>query len=190
MIVSINLLTRHNRYTKHITHMHTAQDLMKELRLEAAVTRRHLAVVPFDKADYKPHEKSESLGRLAVHVAEIIAWWRSCIEHEALDFIDFEPRDISSNEELLSYFDQLLNEAESTLMKSKEEDLDMDWSMKHGDIILFTLPKRQVLRIFCMNHLVHHRAQLGVYLRMLNVPLPATYGPSADDEDVLLIIAY
>jgi len=66
----------------------------------------------------------------------------------------------------------------------------MDWSMTHGDEILFTLPKKQVVRIFCMNHLVHHRAQLGVYLRILDIPIPAVYGPSADDEEVTLIRAF
>jgi len=170
--------------------MSITSDLIKELQLEAKVTRRYLASVPFDKADYKPTEKSESLGRLAIHVAEIIDWWRSCLKDAELDFIDFEPKDIRSNQELLSYFDDLLSVAENALLEVKDEDLDKEWSMKHGEIVLFTLPKRQVIRMFCMNHLVHHRAQLGVYLRMLDVPVPATYGPSADDEDVLLINPY
>jgi len=167
--------------------MTLAQDLLNELTLEAAVTRRYLAAVPFEKADYKPAEKSESLGRLAIHVAEIIDWWRSCLKEDELDFIDFEPKDIRSNQDLLSYFDGLLSGALAALNEAKEEDFDKVWSMKHGKDVLFTLSKRQVLRIFCMNHLVHHRAQLGVYLRMLDIDVPATYGPSADDEEVLLI---
>ena len=167
--------------------MPIAQDLLKELTLEAAVTRRYLAAVPFDKADYKPTKKSESLGRLAIHVAEIIDWWRSCLKEDQLDFIDFEPKDIKSTEALLSYFDGLLAGAVAALKEAKDEDFDKEWSMKHGDDILFTLPKKQVARIFCMNHLVHHRAQLGVYLRLLDIPVPATYGPSADDDNVILI---
>ena len=170
--------------------MSQALDLLKELQLEAAVTRRYLENVPFDRADYKPTEKSEALGRLAIHVAEIIAWWKDCITRSELDFIDFEPRDINTNAELLNYFDSLLAEAESVLKNTKDEDLDKEWSMRHGDIVYFTLPKRQVLRVFCMNHLVHHRAQLGVYLRLLDVPVPATYGPSADDENVILTNRY
>jgi uncharacterized damage-inducible protein DinB len=69
----------------------------------------------------------------------------------------------------------------------KDEEFSKEWSMKHGDEILFTLQKKQVARLFCMNHLIHHRAQLGVYLRILGIDVPATYGPSADDEDVILI---
>ena len=167
--------------------MTIGQELLQELTLEAAVTRRYLDSVPFDKFEYKPTEKSESLGRLAIHVAEIIAWWTSCIDNDKLDFIDFEPKDIKSKDELLSYFDNLLADAKTSLTNVKDEEFEKEWSMTHGDDILFTLPKRQVARLFCMNHLVHHRSQLGMYLRLLDIPVPATYGPSADDEDVILI---
>lgn len=162
-------------------------DLTAELRLEAAVTRRYLEVVPFDKADFRPAETSEPLGRLAVHVAEIIAWWKSVLLNDSLDFEHFEPEVVCNNEELLAYFDGLLAGAVQALKGASEAGLRGTWSMWHGDEILFALPKSQVLRLFCMNHLVHHRAQLGVYLRILGVPVPATYGPSADDENVLLI---
>ena len=162
-------------------------ELLQELTLEATVTRLYLDSVPFDKLDYKPTAKSESLGRLTIHVAEIIAWWTSCIDNDKLDFIDFEPKDIKTKGELLSYFDNLLADAIPSLTTVKDVEFDKDWSMTHGDDILFTLPKRQVARLFCMNHLVHHRSQLGVYLRLLDIPVPATYGPSADDDDVILI---
>ena len=167
--------------------MTTTEELLKELKQEGAVTRRYLERVPFDRVEFQPNEKAEKLGRLAVHVAEIIAWWNECISHDQLDFIDFEPKDIKSSVELLRYFDDLLLEAVRALSTSKDSDLEKEWSMRHGKEIYFTLPKRQVLRIFCMNHLVHHRAQLGVYLRLLNIAVPATYGPSSDDEDVLLV---
>jgi len=146
--------------------------------------------VPFDKKDFRPAEKSEALGRLAIHLAEITAWWTSCIEDDKLDFKDFEPREINSSAALLAYFDQLLESAKRSLKEAKDEVFDTDWSMTHGDEILFTLPKKQVVRIFCMNHLVHHRAQLGVYLRILDIPIPAVYGPSADDDEVSLIRAF
>ena len=107
-----------------------------------------------------------------------------------MDFENFEPKDIHSTDELLVYFDALLAEAQTALATVKNKEFEKDWSMTYGDEILFTLPKKQVARIFCMNHLVHHRAQLGVYLRLLNIPVPATYGPSADDEDVISIIKY
>jgi uncharacterized damage-inducible protein DinB len=170
--------------------MALAQDLINELTQEGAVTRRYLERVPFDKAAFKPHENSETLGRLAIHVAEIVAWWKACLLNDELDFINFEPRDITTTEQLLFYFDELLAEAITSLAEAKPGDFDKNWSMRHGEDILFTIPKKQVIRTFCMNHLVHHRAQLGVYLRILNVPVPATYGPSADDDDVLLIDLY
>lgn len=170
--------------------MTIARDLLNELKQEAAVTRKYLESVPFDKKDYKPHEKSETLGRLAIHVAEIIAWWKSCIVDNELDFIDFEPKDITSTSQLLFYFDELLLEAETVLEQAQDEDFEGLWSMRHGEDIFFTLPKKQVARTFCLNHLIHHRAQLGVYLRLLDIPLPATYGPSADDDQVILINPY
>jgi uncharacterized damage-inducible protein DinB len=167
--------------------MTIGQEFLQELTVEAAVIRKYLENVPFGKLEYRPTEKSETLGRLAIHVAEIIAWWTSVVETNKLDFIDFEPKDIKSKEELLSYFDSLLVAAKNSLANANDEEFKNEWSMTYGDDILFTLPKKQVARLFCMNHLVHHRSQLGVYLRLLNIPVPATYGPSADDEDVTLI---
>jgi uncharacterized damage-inducible protein DinB len=167
--------------------MTIGQTLCQELTLEAVVTRKYLALVPFNKGDFKPTEKSETLGRLAIHIAEIIAWWKACVENDKLDFIDFEPAAIHSQEQLLTYFDKLLEEARQSLLNVCDQEFEKEWSMTHGNEVLFTLPKKQVARIFCMNHLVHHRAQLGMYLRLLGISLPATYGPSADDDDVILI---
>ncbi len=167
--------------------MPLAQDLLNELKQEAAVTSKYLERVPFEKQNYKPHHKSETLGRLAVHVAEIIAWWKECLMNDELDFIDFVPMSITSTTELLSYFDQLLLEAEKVLSEAKAEIFEKEWTMRNGETVLFTLPKKQVVRTYCMNHLVHHRAQLGIYLRLLEIPVPATYGPSADEDDVITI---
>ncbi len=166
--------------------MNYLQDVIRELELEAQVTRNYLAVVPFDKAEYQPASKSETLGRLAIHVAEIIAWWKQCLTNSSLDFSTFEPANITSTTELLSYFDDLLEQSLATLATTTMEELDKEWSMKNGDVTYFTLSKKQVIRVFCMNHLVHHRAQLGVYLRLLDISIPATYGPSADDYKVVL----
>ncbi len=115
-----------------------------------------------------------------------MAWWKQIIENDNLDFIDFEPKEITSTSELLLYFDNLLKDAFNALRKVEDEALDQQWSMAHGEEIYFTLPKKQVLRLFSMNHLVHHRSQLGVYLRMLDIAVPATYGPSADDFEITL----
>jgi uncharacterized damage-inducible protein DinB len=166
--------------------MTIGQELLQELTLEAEVTRRFLASVPFDKTEFQPNEKSEKLGRLAIHVAEILAWWKQVIENDKLDFIAFKPKDIKTTDELLSYFDNLLMEAKYVLSKVVNEEFYNEWSMTHGEETYFTLPKKQVLRLFCMNHLVHHRSQLGVYLRLLDIPVPATYGPSADDFEMIL----
>lgn len=167
--------------------MTIGQELLQELELESQVTRRFLAAVPFDKAIFKPHEKSEQLNHLAIHVAEIVAWWTAVIEKDVLDFEHFQQEQIHSTEHLLEYFDALLTKAKHSLSTVLDEELQKSWSMTNGEDIHFTLPKKQVLRVFCMNHLIHHRAQLGVYLRLLNISVPAAYGPSADDDNVILI---
>lgn len=167
--------------------MTIGQEFLSELVLESKVTRKYLESVPFDKKDFSPAEKSEKLGRLAIHIAEITAWWTSCVRDSRLDFIDFEPKNIQSSAELLTYFDELLAEAKKALSEVNDEEWEKEWSMTYGEEVLFTLPKKQVARTFCMNHVVHHRAQLGVYLRILEIPVPAAYGPSADDENVTLI---
>ena len=170
--------------------MNFLEEITNELRQEAGVTRRYLEQVDFGDRNFQPHNNSEKLGRLAIHVAEIIAWWKNILEHEELNFLNFEPKPIDSTEELLTFYDHLCGEAMTSLTKASESQLDKNWSMKYGDEILFTLNKREVLRKFCMNHLIHHRAQLGIYLRMLGKSIPATYGPSADDTNVTLIESF
>lgn len=170
--------------------MSLKQGIINELTQEAVVTRKYLASVPFDKITFKPHEKSETLGVLAIHVAEILAWWKECLLNDKLDFIDFEQEKITTTEQLLFYFDNLLTQSLKVISEAKPKDFLKEWSMVHGETVLFTLPKKQVMRTFCMNHLIHHRAQLGVYLRLLDIPVPAAYGPSADDKDVTLIDPY
>ncbi len=166
--------------------MTIGQELLQELMIESAVTRRYLECIPFDQLHFKPNEKSETLGRLAIHTAEIIAWWSSVVHSDKLDFIDFEPKDIQTREELLAYFDDLLAAAKVSLMSAQDNVFEQEWSMMYGEDVLMKLPKKQIARIFCMNHFIHHRAQLGVYLRFLSIPIPATYGPSADDDHVIL----
>ncbi len=100
---------------------------------------------------------------------------------------EFEPKDVQSNEALLAYLDDLLSKAKTLLANAKDEAFTKEWSMTYGENILFTLPKKQVAMLFCINHLVHDRAQLGMYLRLLDIPLSVTYGPSADDDVLILI---
>ena len=163
------------------------KDILSELRQEAEVTRRFLEKVDFSKSDFQPHEKSEKLGRLAIHVVEIIAWWKNVLERKEMNFMIFEPKEIKSTIELLEYFDGLIDQATKAILSTDESELTKSWSMKYGDEVLFTLNKKEVIRKFCLNHLIHHRAQLGIYLRMLDISVPAVYGPSADDENITLI---
>jgi uncharacterized damage-inducible protein DinB len=164
--------------------MKHSERLLAEYRQEAIATRKILERVPFDQLDYKPHEKSMSLGRLATHVAEINGWWKECLVNDVLDFAvgDFTPRICQNSEELLGLFEDLLRKGEVILTEVDESEFEKMWTMRQGDIVFFTLPIHEVVRTWCMNHLYHHRAQLGVYLRLLDVALPSVYGPSADEQ--------
>lgn len=164
--------------------MKHSESLLAEFKQESIATRRLLERVPMDRQDYKPHEKSMTLGRLATHVAEIHGWWKECLVNDELDFAvgDFTPKVLNNNEELVALFDDLVQKGEKILMEVEESEFDRLWTMRQGEMIFFTLPKRDVVRTWCMNHLYHHRAQLGVYLRLLDIPLPGIYGPSADEQ--------
>lgn len=170
--------------------MNLTAEILSEFQQEAQVTRKHLAQVDFSHAEFQPHEKSEKMGRLAIHVAEIMGWWKNTLEENEMNFLGFEPENIENTPDLLAYFDRLYNASEIALKNMDAGVLDQKWSMKYGEEVLFTLPKNEVLRKFCMNHLIHHRAQLGVYLRLLDIDVPAGYGPSADDEMVTLTEPY
>ncbi|MBL7830540.1 MAG: DinB family protein [Saprospiraceae bacterium] len=156
--------------------------IIAEIKEEAAATRRLLELVPFEKADFKPHEKSMTLKRLAVHVAEISGWWKECLVSDELDFSkgDFTPKQYNSTAEIVALHDDLVQKAEKILTDTPESEFEKPWTMRDGEQIFFTMCKAQVVRSWCMNHLYHHRGQLTVYLRLLDVPLPGTYGPSAD----------
>lgn len=160
----------------------TAKQFLAELEQEAKTTRQLLAVVPFEKKDFKPHPKSMSLERLAIHVAEMNDWWVNTLSESGLDFASHrpEPVTINSNKDLLAYFDNTLEKAKAALLNASDKDFDEGWTLRNGEQIYFTLPKAAVLRTWCLNHVFHHRGQLSVYLRLLDVPLPSIYGPTAD----------
>ncbi len=162
--------------------MSIANNLWEELKQEAANTRKLLELVPFDKADFKPHEKSMTLKRLACHVAEITGWWKECLTMDELDFAkDSGPaKEYHSTEDILAWHDELLAKAEVILKNVSEDEFSKPWTMRQGEMIFFTMPKGEVVRTWCLNHLYHHRGQLTVYLRLLNIPLPGMYGPTAD----------
>lgn len=159
------------------------QSFIAELEQEGKSTRKILERVPLEKFDWKPHEKSTPLGRLAFHVAEIYGWASTTLDEDELDFakFDYKPKTQGTTEELLASYDDNYNKAMKSLKDAPDSRFMENWTMKNGDITYFTLPKIAVLRSFVFSHLIHHRAQLGVYLRLLDVPLPGMYGPTADE---------
>lgn len=160
---------------------------LAEIKSETVKTRKILEVVPFEKKDYKPHEKSMTLGRLAGHIAEMPISIIQAVTTETFDFIisEYVPFAPESSEEILSFFDSKMEEAISALENITEEDLVKDWTMLVNGKKLMTAPKPKVIRDMILDHTIHHRGQITVYLRMLDVPLPGIYGPTADTERVI-----
>ena len=157
--------------------------LMSELQYEAATTRKVLERIPTETFDWKPHEKSMSMRQLAGHVADMFGWYAPTLEQEELDFAGgYEEPKPANTEELVALFDKNVAAATESLQKADPEIFMKDWTLRNGEQIYFTMPKAGVIRSFVMNHIVHHRGQLSVYLRMNDIPVPALYGPSADEQ--------
>ena len=157
---------------------------INELKFESISTRKMLERAPMEKADWKPHQKSMSLGRLTSHVAEIPGWVVHTLTADELNFKtgEWNPVIFTNNKEMLEFFDKNVNDALKALDETTDEMMHKNWALKMDGNVLFEMPKIQVLRTWAFNHLVHHRAQLSVYLRLNNVPVPGTYGPSADEN--------
>lgn len=158
--------------------------LIAELKQESSSTKKMLEKVPIDKKDWKPHEKSMTLGRLATHVADTTHWASDIIHIDDFDFMkDYKTRpNANSQEELLATFQANLDKAIADLGAMTDEDFNKPWTVRRGEQVMFTLPKKVAIRGWAFNHLIHHRGQLSVYLRLLNVPVPGMYGPSADEQ--------
>lgn len=158
--------------------------LLPEFDHEMANTRRALERVPDDKLDFKPHEKSYSLHDLAAHVANIPTWTGFTLTTTELDLNQSWARKIPANRaELLADFDASVADARAVLEKTTADDMKVDWTLRSGEQVWFTQPRAAIFRSFVMSHLIHHRAQLTVYLRLLDVPVPGMYGPSADEQE-------
>ncbi len=159
------------------------ESFINELNFEKLSTRKILERVPMDKADWKPHEKSMPLGRLASHVAEIPDWITHTLTKDELNFNtgEWEPVVFKTSKEMLDYFDKNVELALKALSETSDEKMHTNWALKMDGNVLFEMPKIQVLRTWAFNHLVHHRAQLSVYLRLNNISVPGVYGPSADE---------
>ena len=159
--------------------------LLPEFDHEMGTTRRLLERVPESEFGWKPHDKSFALGHLAAHIANLPTWIGMTLDATEFDAADFgdeaRPRPPASRAELLARFDANAKQARAKLDDQIDPAFLVPWTLKSAGQELFTMPKLSVLRIFVMNHLIHHRGQLSVYLRLRNVPLPSIYGPTADE---------
>lgn len=154
--------------------------LLPEFDQEMATTRRVIERVPSDKAKWKPHEKSFPIGHLTQLVANMPGWLTNALNETSLNLLDYPGYTYESTDDLLKVFDKHVKEARAAIAKSKDSDYAVPWSLRRGDQIFFTLPRAAIVRQ-TINHLVHHRGQLTVYLRLIDVPVPSIYGPTADE---------
>jgi uncharacterized damage-inducible protein DinB len=156
--------------------------LLKEMEQEAVTTKKMLGRVPADRFGWKPHPKSMSLQQLATHLAELPSWVNTVLKTDGLDLANsqYKPHPVGSTQDLLDLFEKSYSVGRGALATITEEDLARPWSLRMGDKIISVGPKVEMLRgAFCQT--VHHRGQLGVFLRLLDIPIPGSYGPSADE---------
>lgn len=159
------------------------ESFIGELDYEVISTRKILERVPADKFDWKPHEKSMSLGNQAMHLADLFSWYKITLEQDELDFAKgYEQPKATNAEELTAILDKNIAEANESLRNADPSVFSKNWTLRSGENVIFTMPKAAVLRTFVANHIVHHRAQLAVYLRLNDIPVPSMYGPSADEQ--------
>ncbi len=161
--------------------------LLPEFDQEMANTRKVLERCPEDKYGWKPHPKSFSMGSLATHIANMTGWTVDVIEKDSFDFAPpgappYKEEPVTSRQELLAAFDKQAAAARAALATASDEHLAKTWSLLGGGVTVFSMPRMVCIRSFVMNHTIHHRAQLTVYLRLNDVPVPAIYGPSADEQ--------
>lgn len=161
--------------------MTIAETMLPEFDQEMATTRRLLERVPSDKGDWKPHPKSFPLGHLAQLVAIMPGWFVSTLRQPHLDLAEAGGYSMETTETLLAMFDKNVKEGREAIASTSDEEFAKPWSLKMKDKVLFTAPRAVVARQH-ISHLVHHRGQLTVYLRLLDVPIPSIYGPTADEQ--------
>jgi uncharacterized damage-inducible protein DinB len=160
-----------------------SETLLPEFDEEMKNTRKLLERVPDGKFDYKPHPKSMTIGRLASHVAELPSWTGYTLDLEVLDLSpDFKPEFAKTQAELLALFDKSVAGAREKIAAASDADWQVVWTFKYQGQTIMSMPRAMVMRSTIMNHLVHHRAQLGVFLRLNDVAIPGMYGPSADES--------
>lgn len=164
--------------------MNIIELLLKELKEETAITRKMLERIPNHKYDWQPHTKSMTVRRLATHIADLPNWIQMALNTTELDFAtaDWKEEVINSTEELLACFDRSVTNSLANLDKATEEQLQQQWIMRSGEQIYVQATKYEFIRI-TLGQIIHHRAQMGVFLRLLDIPIPGAYGPSADEME-------
>lgn len=162
--------------------MNIIQMFLKEMEQEAQTTRKMLERVPNDKYDWQPHQKSMTIKQLTTHIAELPSWVTMALTTDELDFASnpYQPEDINNTHDLVAFFEKSLASGKAQLAEANEEQLEQPWTLRNGDEIYMNLSKGEVIR-HAISQTIHHRAQLGVYLRLLDIPIPGSYGPSADE---------
>jgi uncharacterized damage-inducible protein DinB len=165
--------------------MSIVQTLLPEFDHEMANTRRLLEVVPAEAAAWQPHPKSSSLGELAAHIATLPLWGRLVLQQPELDLgspanASFAQMPFTTGAELLDRFDRHVRDARTALASTSDAAMGVTWTLKNGARTIFSLPRAVAVRGFVLSHMIHHRGQLSVYLRLRDVPLPSLYGPTAD----------
>jgi len=164
--------------------MNVNEPIIAEVKHEAATTRKLLERVPQDSLLWQPHEKSMTMGRLAAHIASLPRLLVAALTLDEYDTNDFRAQSPSSDSvsSILEAFDKNIAEAHEALKTLSEERLLDPWRYRNGEQVLFEMPRLAVIRFVVLNHIVHHRGQLSVYLRLRDVPLPSVYGPTADES--------
>jgi uncharacterized damage-inducible protein DinB len=161
--------------------MTISSTLLPEFDMEMTTTRRVLERVPTEKGQWKPHPKSFSLGHLTQLIAGMPGWITNTLRERYLDLARYPGYSYEKTEDLLKSFDRNVADARKAIASSKDGDYNVEWSLRHGDRVIFTQPRGPVVRTH-INHLIHHRGQLSVYLRLIDVPVPSIYGPTADEK--------
>lgn len=164
--------------------MKLIDSLITEFEHEAQTTRKHLERLPEDKLAWRPHEKSFTAIALAAHITELVGWTDAILNQEGLNFdpATYKPYRATSVADLLKTFDDNVAKSKQALAGATDDTLEQPWTFKVMDRLQFEKPKAAVLRDFALSHMIHHRGQFSLYLRLLNIPVPGSYGPSADEQ--------
>jgi len=157
--------------------------LIEQVAREFAGSRKVLAVVPSGQVEWRPHERSMTLGRLAGHIAEAAEWgvWTMSTDHLKLEALDHKPKIATNGANAIAFLDEHEGRFLGQLRAASDEDLSTNWKMSYNGEVYVDCPRYEALQTWVINHMIHHRGQLSVYLRLLGLPVPGVYGPSADE---------